>query len=83
MAICLINSLSKLVPVPTYVLGPNKEEHISLYPEEESELCPNVHYLGKSNFSDFFGFDKKWIIFVIHSNHYILIINSFSIIEVV
>ncbi|KAB0804662.1 hypothetical protein PPYR_01632 [Photinus pyralis] len=37
----------KKVEVPTYVLGPNKEEHVKFYPEDGSELCPNVHYLGK------------------------------------
>ncbi|KAK4885122.1 hypothetical protein RN001_001393 [Aquatica leii] len=37
----------KKVNVPTYILGPNKEEHVSLYPEDGSELCNNVHYLGK------------------------------------
>ncbi|KAF2899890.1 hypothetical protein ILUMI_06297 [Ignelater luminosus] len=37
----------KKVAIPTYILGPNKEEHVHLYPEEGSELCPNVHYLGK------------------------------------
>lgn len=38
-----------VVAVPTYILGPNKEEHVHLYPEEGSELCPNVHYLGNWN----------------------------------
>lgn len=38
-----------LVPVSTYILGPNKEEQIDQYPRDESqfELCPNVYYLGK------------------------------------
>lgn len=34
------------VAVPTYVLGPNKKEHESLFPED-GELCPNVFSLGK------------------------------------
>lgn len=37
----------KKVEVPTYILGPNKEDHVKFYPQEGSELCPNVHYLGK------------------------------------
>lgn len=36
-----------LVCIPTYILGPNKEEHLEYYPEDVAELCPNVHYLGK------------------------------------
>lgn len=38
-----------LVPVPTYILGPTKEDHVNEYPEDESqfELCPNVYYLGQ------------------------------------
>ncbi|KAL3285574.1 hypothetical protein HHI36_000104 [Cryptolaemus montrouzieri] len=37
----------KKVPLPTYVLGPNKDDHLALYPQEDEELCPNVFYLGK------------------------------------
>ncbi|KAL1500780.1 hypothetical protein ABEB36_006225 [Hypothenemus hampei] len=39
----------KTVPVPTYILGPNKQDQLKEYPEDESqfELCPNVYYLGK------------------------------------
>lgn len=37
----------KNVPIPTYILGPSKEEHTDLYPKNESEICPNVYYLGK------------------------------------
>ncbi|XP_023021689.2 CWF19-like protein 1 [Leptinotarsa decemlineata] len=39
----------KKVPVITYILGPNKEDHLREYPSDESEfeLCPNVYYLGK------------------------------------
>lgn len=36
----------KNVVIPTYILGPSKEDHLSLYPENESEICPNVNYLG-------------------------------------
>ncbi|XP_071054059.1 CWF19-like protein 1 [Onthophagus taurus] len=36
----------KKVSVPTYVLGPNKEEALDLF-NEETELCQNVSYLGK------------------------------------
>ncbi|CAH0553746.1 unnamed protein product [Brassicogethes aeneus] len=40
---------SKIVPIPTYILGPNKEEHIPLYPKDDSEIeiCNNLYYLGK------------------------------------
>ncbi|KAK9884169.1 hypothetical protein WA026_005125 [Henosepilachna vigintioctopunctata] len=38
---------SKKVPLPTYILGPNKVEHLDLFPQEDEELCPNVFYLGK------------------------------------
>ncbi|CAH1125889.1 unnamed protein product [Ceutorhynchus assimilis] len=39
----------KKVPVPTYILGPNKEDQVKEYPPDESqfELCSNVYYLGK------------------------------------
>ncbi|XP_018563019.1 CWF19-like protein 1 homolog isoform X2 [Anoplophora glabripennis] len=39
----------KKVPVPTYILGPNKEDHVPFYPSDDSEfeLCDNVYYLGK------------------------------------
>ncbi|XP_018327175.1 CWF19-like protein 1 [Agrilus planipennis] len=37
----------KKVLVPTYILGPNKQEHVQYYPTDDSELCPNVNYLGK------------------------------------
>ncbi|KAJ8925700.1 hypothetical protein NQ315_009547 [Exocentrus adspersus] len=39
----------KKVVVPTYILGPNKEDHIGLYPsgDSDNELCSNVYYLGK------------------------------------
>lgn len=46
---CIFYTVFILVPIPTYILGPNKEDHLSLYPVNESdcELCPNVYYLGK------------------------------------
>lgn len=37
-----------VVAVHTYVLGPNKVEHIDYYSGNEgSELCDKVMYLGK------------------------------------
>lgn len=36
----------KSIAIPTYILGPNKEEHLDLYGNNESEICPNLHYLG-------------------------------------
>lgn len=36
------------VPVTTYVLGPNNDDHISKYSDINGcELCPNMSYLGK------------------------------------
>jgi len=36
------------VPIPVYLLGPNKSDHVGLYPVgDECELAPNVTYLGK------------------------------------
>jgi len=36
------------VPIPTYVLGPNKDDHVSLYGDVNGcELCPNISYLGQ------------------------------------
>ncbi|XP_028132527.1 CWF19-like protein 1 homolog [Diabrotica virgifera virgifera] len=39
----------KKIPIPTYILGPNKQEHVDEYPSDESqfEICNNVYYLGK------------------------------------
>nr|CAH7744738.1 unnamed protein product [Callosobruchus chinensis] len=39
----------KKVPIPTYILGPNTQEHVDQYPKDESEfeICNNVYYLGK------------------------------------
>lgn len=34
------------MPIPTYVLGANKEDHAKFFNDKE-ELCPNVYYLGK------------------------------------
>lgn len=44
VGICAI--LCFTVSIPTYILGPNKEEHAHLYPKDVSEFCPNIHYLG-------------------------------------
>ncbi|XP_045478442.1 CWF19-like protein 1 [Harmonia axyridis] len=38
---------NKKVPLPTYILGPNKADHVNMYPEEDEELCTNLFYLGK------------------------------------
>lgn len=35
------------MPVPTYVLGANKEDHVKLFSNNSDELCSNVYYLGK------------------------------------
>ncbi|XP_050296016.1 CWF19-like protein 1 homolog isoform X2 [Anthonomus grandis grandis] len=39
----------KKAPIPTYILGPNKEDQLKEYPEDESqfEICHNIYYLGK------------------------------------
>lgn len=37
-----------LVPVPIYILGPNRSEHSSAYEQiEQSEICQNLTYLGR------------------------------------
>ncbi|GBN36586.1 CWF19-like protein 1 [Araneus ventricosus] len=33
------------VPITTYILGPNRREHLRFYPEDSSEIAPNVIYL--------------------------------------
>lgn len=44
----LIKNGTISVPVTTYVLGPNSDEHISMYSDINGcELCPNISYLGK------------------------------------
>lgn len=45
---CIYNN-KFTVPIPTYILGPNKDEHIQYYPkgEIEFEICENLYYLGK------------------------------------
>lgn len=44
----LVKSGSIPVPVTTYVLGPNSDDHISKYSDINGcELCPNISYLGK------------------------------------
>ncbi|XP_069681635.1 CWF19-like protein 1 [Periplaneta americana] len=36
------------VPVPTYILGPNKPDDVDLYADINGcEICPNISYLGK------------------------------------
>lgn len=36
------------IPITTYVLGPNSDQHSSKYPDKSGcELCPNMSYLGK------------------------------------
>lgn len=34
------------VPVTTYILGPNNEDTTAMF-QEDSEICPNVYYIGK------------------------------------
>ncbi|KAI4469250.1 cwf19 cell cycle control protein [Holotrichia oblita] len=36
----------KKVPVTTYILGPNNEDTTAMF-QEDSEICPNVYYIGK------------------------------------
>ena len=39
----------KKIPVPTYFIGPNREEDIENYPESSGgDICTNLTYLGKS-----------------------------------
>lgn len=39
---------TKTIPVPTYILGPNKKEDIGFYPDENGcEICTNLTYLGE------------------------------------
>jgi len=36
------------VPLPVYILGPNKQDEVACYPDlEGAELCENVVYLGR------------------------------------
>ncbi|KAF7271867.1 hypothetical protein GWI33_015343 [Rhynchophorus ferrugineus] len=54
----------KKIPIPTYILGPNKEDHVNLYPnhDEHHELCTNVFYLGKRGiFTDSKGLKIAYI----------------------
>ena len=35
-------------PIPTFILGPNKAEHVQHFLDPEGgELCENITYLGK------------------------------------
>lgn len=39
---------TKSIPVPTFIIGPNRESDIDYYPELDGcEICPNLTYLGK------------------------------------
>lgn len=41
-----------LVAVPTYILGPNSEEQLCHYSNiEGSEICTNLTYLGKVEYT--------------------------------
>lgn len=35
------------VPLTTYILGPNKREHLRFYPDVSNEIVPNLIFLGK------------------------------------
>lgn len=44
-----INFIFWLVPVPTYILGPNDSNAVKFYPEVNGcELAPDITYLGKN-----------------------------------
>ncbi|XP_043484147.1 CWF19-like protein 1 [Leptopilina heterotoma] len=39
---------SKSIPVPTYIIGPNRESDVKHYPDlNGSEICQNLTYLGR------------------------------------
>ncbi|XP_037953190.1 CWF19-like protein 1 homolog, partial [Teleopsis dalmanni] len=39
---------AKIIAVPTYILGPTKNEHLMFYDDiEDGEICSNLTYLGK------------------------------------
>lgn len=41
-------SCEKTIPVPTYIIGPNRESNLKDYPDEDGyEICQNLTYLGK------------------------------------
>lgn len=41
-------SCERIVPVPTYIIGPNRESNLKDYTDEDGyEICPNLTYLGK------------------------------------
>ncbi|XP_018362273.1 PREDICTED: CWF19-like protein 1 [Trachymyrmex cornetzi] len=40
-------SCEKIISVPTYIIGPNRESDIKDYPEDGYEICQNLTYLGK------------------------------------
>ncbi|GFU28835.1 CWF19-like protein 1 [Nephila pilipes] len=35
------------VPLTTYILGPNRREHLRFYPDDSNEIVPNLIFLGK------------------------------------
>lgn len=44
----LYKSDKKAIPVPTYIIGPNRESNLKDYPDEDGyEICQNLTYLGK------------------------------------
>ncbi|XP_030766494.1 CWF19-like protein 1 homolog [Sitophilus oryzae] len=61
----------KKAPVATYILGPNKQDHIDLYPNDDlhNELSTNVYYLGKRGiFTDSKGLKIAYISGIASSN---------------
>lgn len=39
---------TKSIPVPTFIIGPNRDSEIESYPEEDGcEICQNLTYLGR------------------------------------
>lgn len=44
----LYKSREKIIPVPTYIIGPNRESDLEHYPDRDGyEICQNLTYLGK------------------------------------
>ena len=43
----------QLAPIPTYILGPNKVQHVAFYEDHSGyEICHNITYLGKTGVYD-------------------------------
>ncbi|CAG9795733.1 unnamed protein product [Diatraea saccharalis] len=38
---------TRKVPVTTYVFGPSNSDHIQFYPDEGSDIAPNIIYMGR------------------------------------